>query len=116
MPVNERAREEHMMLKQRSRSTTSEAVSQLSRRGLIARLAAAGLSAPAIAAVLRAPAAAQEATPAPNEILESLGKNPQLIQHGTTTFETPVDLMDQFLTPNEAFFIRSNGPVSIDID
>ncbi|MDQ3693512.1 MAG: sulfite oxidase [Chloroflexota bacterium] len=104
------------MLNQTSQLTTNGALPQLSRRGLIARLAAAGLSAPAIAAALRQPAVAQEATPAPSEILEPLGKSPDLIQHGTTTFETPIDLMDQFLTPNEAFFIRSNGPIFIDID
>lgn len=89
---------------------------QLSRRGLIARLAAAGLTAPAIAAVLGQPAAAQEATPATQSMLESLGKSPELIEHGTTTFETPADLMDQFLTPNDLLFIRSNGPVSIEVD
>lgn len=88
----------------------------LSRRGLIARLAAAGLTAPAIAAVLGQPAAAQDATPSTQSMLESLGKSPDLIEHGTTTFETPADLMDQFLTPNDLLFIRSNGPVSIEVD
>jgi DMSO/TMAO reductase YedYZ molybdopterin-dependent catalytic subunit len=49
-------------------------------------------------------------------VLTSLGKDPRLIQHGSTTFETPLDLLgESFLTPNDLFFIRSNGPVSIDI-
>lgn len=90
--------------------------SGLSRRGLISRLAAAGLAAPAIAAMLRHPAGAQEATPTAAETLAALDKDPALIEHGTTTFETPVELADNFLTPNELFFIRANGPLSIDID
>ena len=99
-----------------SQISPGSVVTGFSRRGLIGRLAAAGLAAPAIAAVLRQPAGAWQATPAADDILASLGKNPALIQHGTTTFETPVELMDEFLTPNDRFFIRSNGPVSIDID
>lgn len=87
----------------------------LSRRGMIGRLAAAGLSAPAIAAALGSPALAQDATPTGSELLEDVGKDHGLIQHGTTTFETPVEMMYSFLTPNEQFFIRSNGPLSIDI-
>jgi DMSO/TMAO reductase YedYZ molybdopterin-dependent catalytic subunit len=92
----------------------------LSRRHLVTRLAAAGFTAPVIASILRESAFAQEATPAgtptPQELLQSLGKSPELIPRGSTTFETPVALVaDDFLTPNEFFFIRSNGPVSIDI-
>lgn len=66
--------------------------------------------------MLRQPAEAQEATPTAQATLASLGKDPALIEHGTTTFETPVELTDSFLTPNELFFIRSNGPLSIDIE
>src|SRR5918997_1545610 len=88
----------------------------LSRRRLIGRLALAGFSAPVIASILRESTFAQEATPSPQELLTSLGKSPELIQHGSTTFETPLNLVaDDFLTPNDLFFIRSNGPVSIDI-
>jgi len=88
----------------------------LTRRRLIGRLAAAGLSAPAIASILRDSAWAQEATPTAEEALAALGKDPRLIRHGSTTFETPPDLLgESFLTPNDRFFIRSNGPVSIDI-
>jgi hypothetical protein len=91
----------------------------MSRRRLIGRLAAAGASAPVIAAILRETAIAQEATPAgtptPQDVLTSLGKRPELIPHGTTNFETPPALLTDFLTPNDVFFIRSNGPVSIDI-
>jgi DMSO/TMAO reductase YedYZ molybdopterin-dependent catalytic subunit len=87
----------------------------ISRRRLIGRLALAGFSAPVIAAILRAAAFAQDATPSPADLLRELGKSPDLIQHGSTTFETPLELVDGFLTPNDLFFIRSNGPVSIDI-
>ena len=88
----------------------------LSRRRLIGRLAAAGFSAPVIASILRDSAFAQEATPTTEQLLTSLGKSPELIQQGSTTFETPMELVaDDFLTPNDLFFIRSNGPVSIDI-
>lgn len=87
----------------------------MSRRRLIGRLAAAGFSAPVIGSILAGGTWAQEATPAEEDILASIGKDARLIQHGTTTFETPVELMDSFLTPNDQFFVRSNGPVSIDI-
>lgn len=88
----------------------------LSRRHLVTRLAAAGFAAPVIASILRESAFAQEATPAPQEVLRSLGKSPELIPQGSTTFETPISLVaDDFLTPNDLFFIRSNGPISIDI-
>ncbi len=92
----------------------------LSRRRLIGRLAAAGFSTPVIASILRDSAFAQEATPeatpTAEELLTSLGKSPELIQQGSTTFETPMALVaDDFLTPNDLFFIRSNGPLAIDI-
>lgn len=92
----------------------------VNRRTLIGRLSAAGFSAPVIGSILTQSTWAQDATPVPTptgeEILASLDKDPSLVQHGTTTFEMPVEAMDQFLTPNDLFFIRSNGPVSIDID
>lgn len=98
----------------------TEPDSGLTRRRLIGRLAAAGFSAPVIGSILASSTWAQDATPAATpaeeDILASVGKNPDLIQHGTTTFETPLDAFDEFLTPNESFFIRSNGPLSIDID
>lgn len=99
---------------------SSLGLGNVNRRRLIGRLAAAGFSAPLIASIVAHQTAAQEATPAgtptPQEVLTDLGKNPGLIAQGTTTFETPVELMDEFLTPNDRFFIRSNGPVSIDLD
>lgn len=92
----------------------------LSRRRLIGRLAAAGFGAAAISDILAAGSRAQDATPVAGtpeaaDILAGIGKDPRLIQHGTTTFETPTELQDSFLTPNDQFFIRSNGPLSIDI-
>jgi DMSO/TMAO reductase YedYZ molybdopterin-dependent catalytic subunit len=90
----------------------------LTRRRLIGRLAAAGFSVPVIGAILADSTWAQDAdaTPIDEETLANLGKNPDLIEHGTTTFETPLDAYDAFLTRNEDFFIRSNGPVSVEID
>ncbi|MBA3415542.1 MAG: sulfite oxidase [Chloroflexia bacterium] len=88
----------------------------ISRRGLIGRLAAAGFTAPVIASVLRDSAWAQDATPeSTSDVLAGLGKDERLIEQGSTTYETPAELMDSFLTPNDQFFIRSNGPVSIDL-
>lgn len=95
--------------------------SGLTRRQLVSRLAAAGFSAAVIESIASSPltALAQEATPAgtptTEELLESLGKSPDLIQYGSTTFGTPEGSVDGLYTPNELFFIRSNGPVSIDI-
>jgi len=98
----------------------TQSVLALSRRRLIARLAAAGFSAPVIGSILAEATWAQgtpaAATPTGEDILASIGKDASLIQHGTTTFETPVEAMTEFLTPNDVFFVRSNGPVSIDID
>lgn len=73
-----------------------------------------------IASVLVSASRAQDATPAATpsstEVLAALGKDPRLIMHGSTNFETPLELVDDLLTPNDLFFIRSNGPVSVDID
>ncbi|CAA9549260.1 MAG: hypothetical protein AVDCRST_MAG33-749 [uncultured Thermomicrobiales bacterium] len=92
----------------------------VSRRRLIGRLTAAGFSAPVIASILANTAWAQDATPevtpSAEEVLSGLGKDTRLIQQGSTTFETPAGLFDSLLTPNELFFIRSNGPVSVEID
>jgi DMSO/TMAO reductase YedYZ molybdopterin-dependent catalytic subunit len=92
----------------------------MNRRQLIGRLAAAGFSAPVIASILADPAFAQDATPsaspAENELLAELGKDQSLIQHGTTTFEMPMAGMDDFITPNDKFFVRSNGPAVVEID
>jgi len=99
---------------------SSLGLGNVNRRRLIGRLAAAGFSAPLIASIVAHQTAAQEATPAgspsPQEVLTDLGKDPGLLPQGSTTFETPVELMDEFLTSNDRFFIRSNGPVSIDLD
>lgn len=96
--------------------SATSSMSALNRRHLIGRLAAAGLSTPVIASILARSSAAQDATPSPAEVLAGLGKDERLIVNGTTTFETPLELVDGLLTPNELFFIRSNGPVSVDID
>jgi sulfite oxidase len=99
----------------------NDAERALSRRRLVGRLAAAGFGAAAIAAALDRGAAGRQATPASDatptaaDILTGLGKDPRLIRHGSTTFETPRSLQEPFFTPNDQFFIRSNGPVSIDI-
>jgi sulfane dehydrogenase subunit SoxC len=92
----------------------------LTRRRLIGRLAMAGFTAPVIASILNASSLAQEATPegtpTPQEVLTSIGKSTEMIPRSTTNFETPMELVaSDFLTPNDLFFVRSNGPVSMDI-
>jgi DMSO/TMAO reductase YedYZ molybdopterin-dependent catalytic subunit len=93
----------------------------LTRRQLVARLSAAGLSAAAVSALAVSPLttfaqeATPEGTPTPEDLLRSLGKSPDLIPYSTTNFGTPEGAVDGLYTPNELFFIRSNGPVSIDI-
>ena len=98
----------------------NESEHSMSRRQLIGRLAAAGFSAPVIASILQESAIAQDASPAATptgeEILAEVGKDRELIQRGTTTFEMPMDGYDEFLTSNDLFFIRSNGPLFVDID
>lgn len=93
---------------------------RMNRRQMISRAAATGASAPAMSALLGNSVRAQDASPAAspeqNEILAEIGKDQGLIERGTTTFEMPMAGMDDFITPNEKFFIRSNGPVSVDID
>lgn len=100
----------------------------LTRRRFVGRLAAAGFSTSVIASILATHGRTQEATPggtpsaatpagtpSPAQVLTSIGKDPRLIPRGTTNAETPLELVDGLLTPNELFFIRSNGPISIDI-
>ena len=48
--------------------------------------------------------------------LEMLNKSPRLIPQGSTNYETPLDLLDDLITPIERFFVRSNGPISVEID
>ncbi len=104
------------------RSTPDQTID---RRRLLGRLAAAGAAAPVLAAMNSAPmgaltAMAQDATPegtpSPQDVLASIGKDPRMIVRGTTLFETPFELIDDILTPNELFFIRSNGPLTIEAD
>jgi DMSO/TMAO reductase YedYZ molybdopterin-dependent catalytic subunit len=90
--------------------------SGLTRRQLIRRLAAAGFTAPVISSIVAQGAWADDGTPTAAERLEEIGKDPILIERGSTTFETPLDQIDGLLTPNELFFIRSNGPIAVDID
>ena len=93
---------------------------QMNRRQLIGRLAAAGFSASVIGSILGESVWAQDATPSAsppqNEILAGIGKDQRLIEHGTTTFEMPMEGAVDFITPNDEFFVRSNGPLSVDID
>jgi DMSO/TMAO reductase YedYZ molybdopterin-dependent catalytic subunit len=50
-------------------------------------------------------------------VLSALGKDPRLIPQQATNYETPLNLLDSFLTPNDRFFVRSNGPsAAIDLD
>lgn len=95
---------------------------RLNRRRLIGQLAAAGFSAPVIGSILAHGTSASQATPAPagtpdpEDILAAIDKDPRLIFQGTTNFETPLELVEGLITPNDLFFVRSNGPISIDID
>jgi len=94
---------------------------RLSRRRLVGRLAAAGFTAPVIASILARHGGAQGGTPVAGgdrdsaSILAELGKDPELFPHGTTTFGTPMHRLDGLLVPNDLFFIRSNGPVAVEI-
>jgi sulfite oxidase len=55
--------------------------------------------------------------PPPEVILRNLGKDARLIAQPPANFETPLALLDSFLTSNDRFFVRSNGPsTAIDID
>ena len=48
--------------------------------------------------------------------LEQLGKDLRLMPQQATNFETPLELLSGLITPINRFFIRSNGPVSVEID
>ena len=50
------------------------------------------------------------------QVLDVLGKDSRLIPQEATNYESPLALLDTFLTPIERFFIRSNGSVSVDVD
>jgi DMSO/TMAO reductase YedYZ molybdopterin-dependent catalytic subunit len=52
----------------------------------------------------------------PGQVLARLDKDSRLIPRDRTNFESRPDLFSGLLTPNELFFIRSNGPVSVEID
>jgi DMSO/TMAO reductase YedYZ molybdopterin-dependent catalytic subunit len=45
-------------------------------------------------------------------ILTELHKHPDLIPQEATNFETPLDLLTEFITPVDKFFVRSNGESS----
>lgn len=98
---------------------------KLHRRDLVTRLASAGFGATAIAGIVSSmpmgmdiAAAAQDATPegtpSAADVLSGYGKDPRLVPYGTTNFGMPLELMEEaadlLLTPNEMFFVRSNGP------
>lgn len=99
--------------------------SPLTRRQLVQRLAAAGFTAPVIASILASEGYAQEATPAATPALaaepeadlrEVFDLDPRLIQYDPLNYGSPLDALEgAYLTPNELFFIRNNGPVP-DID
>jgi DMSO/TMAO reductase YedYZ molybdopterin-dependent catalytic subunit len=46
------------------------------------------------------------------DVLRDLGKDARLIPQPPTNYETPLDLLDSFITPIDRFYIRSNGPVT----
>lgn len=84
---------------------------EINRRELVGGLAAAGIAASALPSLH---VAGQEATPAlPPELVDA-GKSPDLINHGSS-FEMPISGYDEFLTPNEMFFVRANGPFTVDV-
>jgi DMSO/TMAO reductase YedYZ molybdopterin-dependent catalytic subunit len=101
----------------------------LSRRQLVRQLAAAGFTAPVIASILASEGLAQEATPAATpaatpplaaepgaDLREVFGLDERLIQYDPFNYGSPLEALDgAFLTPNELFYIRNNGPVP-DID
>src|SRR4029078_12316345 len=50
------------------------------------------------------------------KVLDVLCKDLRLIPQEATNYETPLAMLDAFLTPTDRFFIRSNGSVSVDVD
>jgi DMSO/TMAO reductase YedYZ molybdopterin-dependent catalytic subunit len=83
----------------------------VNRRRLVGGLAAAGLATTAMPSLRLA---AQDATPDPLQVLVDAGKSPELISHGSS-FEMPMSGYDEFLTPNDKFFVRANGPLTVDV-
>ena len=77
-------------------------LSSVSRRELFVLAARAGLGAAAIAALPRAAFGALQAG--------ATEKHASLIARSArpVDFGTPVDLLDSFITPNEAFFVRGH--------
>jgi DMSO/TMAO reductase YedYZ molybdopterin-dependent catalytic subunit len=85
----------------------------LNRRHLLEGLTAAGIAVPSISGMR---AGAQGGTPAPDSplgILVEHGKTDDFIDHGSS-FEMPMSGYDEFLTPNEKFFVRANGPLVVE--
>jgi DMSO/TMAO reductase YedYZ molybdopterin-dependent catalytic subunit len=82
----------------------------VNRRRLVGGLAAAGIAGSTMSALRLA---AQEATPDSLQVLVEAGKSPDLISHGSS-FEMPMSGYDEFLTPNDRFFVRANGPLTVD--
>ena len=76
--------------------------SSLSRRELFVLAARAGIGAAAVAALPRAAFGGLQAG--------ATGKHSSLIARSArpVDFETPVELLDSFITPNEAFFVRGH--------
>jgi sulfite oxidase len=81
----------------------------ISRRDLLQQLALAGVAArfaPFDAVFAQAPAAAQR-----------YGKDKLIIRSlRPPDFETPVALLDSFITPNDLFYVRSHMPVPTQLD
>jgi DMSO/TMAO reductase YedYZ molybdopterin-dependent catalytic subunit len=96
----------------KSRALLSPGPFGIDRRRLVGGLAAAGIATSAMP-TLRS--AAQDATPEglPQELVDA-GKSPDLINHGSS-FEMPMSGYDEFLTPNDRFFVRANGPFTVDV-
>jgi DMSO/TMAO reductase YedYZ molybdopterin-dependent catalytic subunit len=97
-----------------SERTIQGGLFDVNRRKLVAGLAAAGIVAPTVSSLR---AAAQD-TPAaePESLIDILianGKADDFIEHGSS-FEMPMSGYDEFLTPNEKFFVRANGPVVVE--
>lgn len=97
-----------------SERTTLNASFDVNRRKLVAGLAAAGIAAPTVSSMV----AAAQGTPAAEaesliDILIANGKADEFIEHGSS-FEMPMSGYDEFLTPNEKFFVRANGPVVVE--
>ncbi len=86
-------------------------------RRTLAMTAAVGVGASMIAGKdVVAQDASPAASPATESPLAAIGKVEDLIEHGTTTYESPLSTFSEFITPNDQAFVRSNGPVTVDID